>query len=153
MKLDLTPVRSSYVTPTFGGDDRMPLDHVLQKRLRRPMIAGAIVIGVLVIGLGTWASLSSLSTGIAAPGEVKVESNPKTIRHRETGIVRQILVQEGQRVRAGQPLITFNDVEARAANDVLQNQFDALQAQAARFTAEATNQPAPQFSPDLMARM
>jgi HlyD family type I secretion membrane fusion protein len=153
MKLDLTPVRSSYVTPTFGGDERMPVDAALQKRLRRPMITGAIVIGVLVIGLGTWASLSSVSTGITAPGEVKVESNIKTIRHRETGIVRQILVQEGQRVRAGQPLVLFNDVEARAAYDVMQNQYDALLAQAARFTAEATNQTAPQFSPELMARM
>jgi hypothetical protein len=45
MKLDLTPVRSSYVTPTFGGDEHMPTDQVLQKRLRRPMITGAIVIG------------------------------------------------------------------------------------------------------------
>jgi len=152
MKLDLTPVRSSYVTPTFGGDEVMPADHVLQKRLRRPMITGAIVIGVLVVGLGTWASFSSLSTGITAPGEVKVESNIKTIRHRETGIVKQILVQEGQLVRAGQPLITFNDVEARAANDVMQNQYDSLTAQAARFTAEATGQTAPQFAPDLMAR-
>ncbi len=153
MKLDLTPVRSSYVTPTFGGDDYLPTDQVLQKRLRRPMIIGAIVIGVLVIGLVTWASFSSISTGITAPGEVKVESNLKTIRHRETSVVKQILVQEGQRVRAGQPLITFNDVEARAANDVMQNQYDALSAQAARFTAEATGQASPQFAPDLMARM
>ena len=153
MKLDLTPVRSSYVTPAFGGEDVLPNDHVLQKRLRRPMIIGAAVIGVLVIGLGTWASFSSLATGITAQGEVKVESNLKTIRHRETGIVKQILVQEGQRVRAGQPLITFNDVEAKAAYDVLQNQYDSLQAQAARFAAEATGLPAPQFSPDLMARM
>ncbi len=153
MKLDLTPVRSSYVTPTFGGDDRLPVDALLQKRLRRPMITGAIVIGVLVIGLGTWASLSSLSTGITAPGEVRVESNLKTIRHRETGIVRQILVQEGQRVRAGQPMILFNDVEARAAYDVMQSQYDSLQAQAARFAAEAANQTTPQFSPDLMGRM
>src|SRR3954447_12959285 len=145
MKLDLTPIRSSYVTPTFGGDDRLPVDHVLQKRLRRPMIAGAIVIGVLVIGLGTWASLSSLSTGITAPGEVRVEANLKTIRHRELGTVRQILVHEGQRVHAGQPLITFSDVEARAGYDVLQGQYDAMQAQAARFAAEATGQATPQF--------
>src|SRR5580765_1583876 len=115
MKLDLTPVRSSYVAPTFGGDDRLPIDPALQRRLRRPMIVGAIVIAVLVLGLGIWASLSSLSTGISAQGEVRVESNKKTIRVKQTSTVRQILVTEGQHVRAGQPLITFNDVEARAS--------------------------------------
>ena len=153
MKLDLTPVRSSYVAPTFGGDDRAPIDPALQRRMRRPMIVGAIVIATLVLGLGLWASLSPLSTGITAQAEVRVEANKKTVRQKEGGRVRQILVQEGQLVRAGQPLILYSDVEARAANDVMQNQFDSLEAQAARFSAEATGRPTLNFPPELTARM
>jgi HlyD family type I secretion membrane fusion protein len=153
MKLDLTPVRSSYVAPTFGGDDQLPIDPALQRRMRRPMIVGAAIIGVLVLGLGLWASLTPLATGITASGEVRVESNKKTLRHREGGTVRQILVREGQHVRAGQPMILFNDVEARASYDVLQNQVDSLQVQAARFTAEATNRPTLAFPPEVMGRM
>jgi HlyD family type I secretion membrane fusion protein len=153
MKLDLTPVRSSYVAPTFGGDDRLPIDPALQRRMRHPMIVGAAIIALLVVGLGLWASLSPLSTGITAQGEVRVESNRKTIKAKSSGTVRQILVQEGQLVRAGQPLILFNDVEARAAYDVMQNQFDSLQSQAARLTAEATGKATPDFAPELLARM
>jgi HlyD family type I secretion membrane fusion protein len=153
MKLDLTPVRSSYVAPTFGGDDRLPIDPALQRRMRHPMIVGAAIIALLVVGLGLWASLSPLSTGITAQGEVRVESNRKTIKAKSSGTVRQILVQEGQLVRAGQPLILFNDVEARAAYDVMQNQFDSLQSQAARLTAEATGKATPEFAPELLARM
>lgn len=153
MKLDLTPVRSSYVAPTFGGDDRLPVDPALQRRMRRPMITGAIIIAVLVVGLGVWASLSPLTTGITAQAEVRVEANKKTLRHRESGTIRQLLVREGQHVRAGQPMIIYSDVEARASDDVLQNQYDSLQAQAARFTAEATNKLTPEFPPDLLARM
>ena len=153
MKLDLTPVRSSYVAPTFGGDELLPIDPALQRRMRRPMIVGAAIIGVLVLGLGLWASLTPLATGITASGEVRVESNKKTLRHREGGTVRQILVQEGQHVRASQPMILFNDVEARASYDVLQNQVDSLQVQAARFTAEATNRPTLEFPPEVMGRM
>ena len=152
MKLDLTPIRSSYVAPTFG-DDHLPIDPKLQRRLRRPMIIGATVIGVLVLGLGTWASLSPLSTGVSAQGEVRVESNKKTVRHKDSGTIRQILVHEGQHVRAGQPLILYNDVEARAAYDVLQNQYDSEQAQVARFSAEATGRNTPDFPPELLARM
>jgi HlyD family type I secretion membrane fusion protein len=153
MKHEIEPVRSTYVAPTFGGDDRAPLDPALKERLRRPMIIGAMVIGILVLGLGLWASLTSLSTGITAQAEVRVEANSKTIRHREGGVVRQILVREGQLVRAGQPLILYNDVEARAAYDVYQNQTDTLLAQSARFTAEATGRPTLEFPPELMARM
>ncbi|MDB5422717.1 MAG: rsaE [Phenylobacterium sp.] len=153
MKLDIGPVRSTYVAPTFGGDDRAPMDPRLQQRLHRPMKVGAAIIGVLVLGLGLWASVSSLSTGITAPGSVRVEANRKTMRHREGGTVRQILVQEGQHVRAGQPLIVFNDVEARAGYDVYQGQADALLAQAARFQAEGTGKATLEFAPDLTARM
>jgi HlyD family type I secretion membrane fusion protein len=153
MKLDLTPVRSSYVAPTFGGDDRLPIDPALQRRIRRPMIVGALIIAVLVLGVGLWASLSPLSVGVTAQGEVKVEANKKTIRHKESGTIRQILVQEGQHVRAGQPMILYNEVEARAAVDVMQNQYDSLESQLARYTAEATGKVAPEFAPDLLARM
>ena len=50
-------------------------------------------------------------------------------------------------------MILFNDVQARAAYDVMQNQFDSLQAQAARYAAEATGKTTPEFAPDLLSRM
>jgi HlyD family type I secretion membrane fusion protein len=153
MKLDLGPVRQSYVTPTFGGDDNAPMAPELEQRLRRPMVVGAGVIGAFVVGLGLWASISQLSTGITAPAEVRADAMRKTMRHRESGVVKQILVREGQYVRAGQPLLLFNDVEARAAVDVLQNQYDTLMAQNARFTAEATGKTLLEFPPELNARM
>jgi HlyD family type I secretion membrane fusion protein len=152
MKLDLQPIRQNYVAPNFGSDDRVPIDPRLEKRLRRPMVMGAAVIGVLVLGLSLWASLTPLSSGITAMAEVRVESNLKTLRHQETGIVRQILVHEGQHVSAGQPLIVFDDVAPKAARDVLQNQADSLMVQAARLNAEATGAPAIQFPPEVLSR-
>jgi HlyD family type I secretion membrane fusion protein len=152
MKLDLGPVRTGYVAPTFGAEVET-LDPRLEQRLRRPMIIGAAVIGGLVVGLGLWAALTPLASGVSAMGEVAVESNLKTIRHQESGIVRQIVVREGQLVRANQPMIIFDDTEARAAFDVMQNQADTLLAQAARARAEATDQTEIVFPPELTSRM
>jgi HlyD family type I secretion membrane fusion protein len=56
-------------------------------------------------------------------------------------------------VRAGQPLLLFNDVEARAAVSVLQNQYDTLLAQSARFAAEAMGKTAFELPAELTARM
>lgn len=153
MRLDLGPVRQGYVTPTFGGgDDQGPMAPELEARLRRPMVVGAGVIGAFVIGLGLWASFAQLASGISAPAQVQADTQRKTLRHREPGTVRQILVTEGQFVRSGQPLLVFDDVEARAAVDVLQNQYDTLMAQNARFSAESTHAPVLQMPAEIMAR-
>lgn len=158
MKLDFgqtrpDPDNHGYVVPTFGAEDRGPMAKELQTRLRKPMILGGIVIAVFVFGLGLWASLDKLATGITAVGEVRADTMRKTLRQREIGIVKQILVAEGQQVKAGQPLLLFNDVEARAAVDVLQNQYDTMITQNARFNAEATGAAAINFPAEIMARI
>lgn len=158
MKLDFgqtrpDPDNQGYVVPTFGAEDRGPMAKELQTRLRKPMILGGIVIAVFVFGLGLWASLDKLATGITAVGEVRADTMRKTLRQREIGIVKQILVAEGQQVKAGQPLLLFNDVEARAAVDVLQNQYDTMITQNARFNAEATGAATINFPAELMARI
>jgi HlyD family type I secretion membrane fusion protein len=147
------PARQEYVLPTFGTDEPKEMAPELQERLRRPMVMGAGVIVVFVFGLGLWASLDRLASGITAMAEVRVDSQRKTLRSKETGVVKQILVKEGQVVRPNQPLLLFNDVEARAAVDVLQNQYDTLMAQNARYTAEALNRGSLEFSPELTSRM
>lgn len=159
MKFDLStlakpPARRDYVLPTFGGGDEPDgLAPELQERLRKPMLTGVAVIAVFVVGLGVWASLDKLASGVTAIAEIRVDSQRKTLRAKEMGVVKQILVKEGQQVRPGQPLLLFNDVEARAAVDVLQNQYDTLIAQNARFTAEAMNRGSLELPAELTARM
>ena len=153
MKLDLTPARQNYVVPTFEGDERAPMAPELQNRLRRPMMVGAGIIGACVVGLGLWASVFQIDQGVSAPAEVRADAQRKTLRSRDVGLVRQILVREGQFVRAQQPVLLFNDVEARAAFDVFQSQYDTLLAQNARFSAEATGRSSLAFPPELTARM
>jgi HlyD family type I secretion membrane fusion protein len=153
MKLDLGPVQRDYVTPAFVGDDHAPMNPALIRRMRRPMLIGSGVIAVLVLGLGLWASMVPLASGIPAPAEIRVESNLKAIRHRESGTVRQILVKEGDYVKAGQPLIVFDDVEARSAVDVYQNQYDSALTQSVRYQAEARDSTQFEFPAELTSRM
>lgn len=158
MKFDLKtlarpPAKQDYVLPTFGSDEGASMAPELQERLRRPMLMGGAVIAIFVVGLGLWASLDQLASGVTAPAEVRVDSQRKTLRTKETGVVKQILAREGQLVKAGQPLLLFNDVEQRASVDVLQNQYDTLMATNARFAAEATGRASFDIPPELAARM
>lgn len=152
MKLDLGPANTQYVEPVFGAEDRGPMDSGLSSRLKRPMVLGAGVIGVFVVGLGLWASVTKIEHGVQAPAEVMAADNRKIMRALAGGTVRAIPVREGQRVKAGQVLLTFNEVEARASFDVSQNQYDVLISQNARFMAEATGRTTLQFPAELVAR-
>lgn len=153
MKTNLGPAKPAYLTPVFGGDEHAQINEELKARMRRPMRVGAGVIGVFVIGLGLWAAVTPLSTGVSAPAEVRVESNRKTLRHRDGGVVKQILVKEGQLVKAGQTLLTFNDVEAKAAYDVYRNQLDTLLAQTARYEAESAGRSTLTFPSEVTERL
>lgn len=152
MKLDLAPLRRNYVAPTFGSEPDLK-GQELTDRVRRPIVVGSAVIGAMVLGLGVWAGVTPLSSGVSAPGQVRVESNRKVLRRREPGVVKQILVREGDRVRPGQALLVFDDVQARAGFDVMRNQADAALTQLARFQAEATGKAGVTFPPEIMARM
>ncbi|MFN9033738.1 MAG: HlyD family type I secretion periplasmic adaptor subunit [Alphaproteobacteria bacterium] len=141
-----------WLSPALKVSDQ-PLDPDLERRLRRPMITGSILIGVFVLGFLGWAILAPLESAVIAPGVVRVEENRKILRHREGGIVRTIQVREGEKVKKDQILLTMDDVQPRAAVDVMQNQVDTYAAQVARFEAEASGARQIAFPAELTARI
>src|SRR3954447_12613664 len=99
---------------------------------RGPIWMGIAIMALFFCGLGRWAAYAPLNGAVVAPGVIKVEGNRKTIQHLDGGIVKQLLVKEGDRVEAGQHLIVLEDTQARAALDVLTQQFNVLRVQEAR---------------------
>ncbi|SMP50611.1 HlyD family secretion protein/membrane fusion protein, epimerase transport system [Desulfonatronum zhilinae] len=103
----------------------------------RPIIiAGLVIILLFFGGLGAWAAMATISAAVIAQGEVKVDSNRRTVQHLEGGIVREILVRDGDRVSRGQVLIRLEAEQVSAAYDLQQGQRDHLLAVKARLEAE-----------------
>jgi HlyD family type I secretion membrane fusion protein len=105
----------------------------IRRQRLRAFIPVAIATGLLVL----WSVTAPLSGAVIAAGKLKVELNRKTVQHQEGGIVREILVRDGQRVRAGQPLIVVGDVRNEAELSMLSDQLDAERLRHARALAEA----------------
>jgi len=105
-------------------------------RLRGVTLAGNLLILCFVLGLGTWSGFAPLESAAAASGVVESESSRKTIQHLEGGIIRKILVADGDVVRAGQTLISLEDTKARAEVQSLQGQLWDATAREARLQAE-----------------
>lgn len=138
--------------PGEFGREQTSLSDEQRRRIWRPIIVGSAVIAVFVVGFIIYAALSQVSGAVVSSGVVRVEGNRQTIKHRDGGVVREILVSEGARVDSGQPLIIFDDLQPRAQVDVLQNQEDSLQAQYARYRSEATRATNISFPKELLAR-
>lgn len=117
-----------------------------------PIAAGLAVMLVFFAGLGGWAAYAPLNGAIVAPAVVKVEGSRKTIQHLDGGIVKELRVKEGDRVAAGEVVIALEDTQARAARDVLAQQYDLLRGQEARLVAERDGVREIGFPADLLAR-
>ncbi|HKY01737.1 MAG TPA: HlyD family type I secretion periplasmic adaptor subunit [Burkholderiales bacterium] len=124
-------------------------EHGDLRNLRR---AGLLIILIFIVGIGTWAVFAPLSGAVIAPGVVKVDMNRKTLQHQEGGIVKEILVRDGQKVIAGQSLLVLDDVRVDANLELLRQQHDAELARQARLNAEKTVAAGIDYPESLLAR-
>jgi HlyD family type I secretion membrane fusion protein len=113
---------------------------------------GALVLALGILVMGGWLVAAPLSGAVIAAGFVKVDMNRKVVQHQEGGIVKQLLVRDGERVKAGQVLVVIEDVKLDATLDLLRTQHDGERAKAARLEAERAMSPAVKFPAELVAR-
>src|SRR5262245_39943161 len=103
---------------------------------RRMIFIGyAILIGSLGFFV-SWAAFARLDGAAVAPGVVSVETNRKTIQHLEGGIIRELLVRDGDLVQEGQILVRLDPTKAESAGDLYRTQLAIQLAQEARLVAE-----------------
>ncbi|MDE2430408.1 MAG: biotin/lipoyl-binding protein, partial [Burkholderiales bacterium] len=110
---------------------------------------GWIIVLVGVVGFFLWASLAKLDKGVPLSGTVAVSTNRKIIQHQTGGTVDEILVKDGDVVKAGQALVRMNDVNAKASAEIARVQLYAAQAIEARLLAERSNAKTISFPADL----
>ncbi|HET7595109.1 MAG TPA: HlyD family type I secretion periplasmic adaptor subunit [Stellaceae bacterium] len=121
-------------------------------RSRELVLAGSALIGIFVIGFGTWAVMAPLESAAVAMGSVVSESSRKTVQHLEGGIISAILVHDGDTVTAGQSLIRLDDTKARTTLLALRGQLWDAEAREARLVAERDGTDTIDIPADLVAQ-
>jgi protease secretion system membrane fusion protein len=94
---------------------------------------------IVLLGVGgflLWAIFAPLDKGVPLSGTVTKESNRKSVQHLTGGTVQDILVREGDTVKAGQVLVRMNDVLAKSQAEITRAQYASALAGQARMTAE-----------------
>lgn len=98
-------------------------------------VAGIILFTVFGIG-GIWAALAPLGGAVIASGRVIAEDRNRVIQHLEGGILKELMVREGDKVSEGQILARLDDTLLRAQLDADLLQAAILKVQLARRRAE-----------------
>jgi HlyD family secretion protein len=119
---------------------RTPVPPTPRIRLRGITWASNLLVCCFVLGFGTWSTFAHLQSAAIAFGAVESESSRKTVQHLEGGLIKEILVADGDVVRSGQVLISLDDTKARSEVDSLQGQLWDATAREARLQAEQQGQ-------------
>ena len=114
--------------------------------------------GLLVLTLGfggflLWAGLAPLDEGVPTMGMVTLDSKRKTVQHLSGGIVKEVLVQEGQQVKEGQPLLRLDGAVAKANYEAVRQRYLGYRAMQSRLFAEQAGRDAIDFHPDVKEAM
>jgi membrane fusion protein, type I secretion system len=81
---------------------------------RLPTALGALVLVLWVFGFGAWAAMAPLASAVVASGSFVATGQNKQVQHLEGGIIREMLVREGELVQANQPLLRLDDTAVKS---------------------------------------
>ncbi|GGD34661.1 HlyD family type I secretion periplasmic adaptor subunit [Aureimonas glaciei] len=122
----------------------------LRRTVAPTMRLGHGLIVVFLVGFFGWAVLAPLTAGAIAPGIVSPDGNRRTVQHLEGGIIAEIKVKDGDRVRKGDPLVVLQSIQAASSNRASLDQHRTLQATLARLEAQQRDAPNITFPRDLV---
>jgi len=110
---------------------------------------------IVLLGVGgflLWALLAPLDKGVPMGGTVAKESNRQAVQHQSGGTISQILVRDGDVVKAGQVLVRMNPIVAQSAVEMTDGQYLSALAVGARLQAEQAGAKSIKFPPQLEQR-
>ena len=114
--------------------------------------------GLLVLALGfggflLWAALAPLDEGVPTQGMVTLDTKRKMVQHLSGGIVKEVLVQEGQQVKEGQALMRLDGAVAKANFEAVRQRYLGFRAMQSRLFAEQAGSGEIDFHPDVKAAL
>lgn len=98
-----------------------------------------LVLWILGFGFGgflLWAAVVPLDEGVPTMGSVVIDTKRRPVQHLQGGTVKEVLVREGQLVKAGQVLLRLSDTTVRAEFENARQTLAGLQAQEKSRTAQ-----------------
>ncbi len=106
------------------------------RSLRRNLLLGLGAVAVLFAAVFGWGTLTEISGAVIAPGKLVADSNVKKVQHPTGGVVGDLRVKDGDRVKKGDVVVRLDETQARANLAIVTKALDEMDARQARLEAE-----------------
>lgn len=120
-------------------------------RARRSLRLGKLALALGLAGLLAWVAFAPLDEGVPAPGTVMVDTKRQPVQHLSGGLIKRVLVREGDLVKQGQPLVELDSAVARANFTAVRLRYLNERAAESRLLAEQNGAAAIALHPDVEA--
>lgn len=107
---------------------------------------------LLIGSVATWANTVNISGAVIAAGSLVVDSNVRKVQHLTGGVVKEIHVRDGVRVKQNDILVRLDETVTRSNLLIVTKNLDQLLARKARLEAERDDAPGIAFPKDLIVR-
>ena len=114
----------------------MTVTAIARRSMRRHIVAAIVVVSVLIVGVGGWGATTVISGAVVASGSLVVDSNVKKVQHLTGGIVGELRVRDGDRVRAGDIVLRLDETVTRANLAIITKGLNELMARKARLESD-----------------
>ncbi len=114
--------------------------------------AGIAVTALLVGSIAGWAGTTNIAGAVIAPGALVVDSNLRKVQHPTGGVIGEIFVRDGDRVRAGDILVRLDATITKSNLAIVSKGLDELLARKTRLEAERDERDGVSFPQELTAR-
>jgi HlyD family secretion protein len=129
----------------------MKVTSATRRSMRQHIVAAIVVASILIVGVGGWGATAVISGAVVASGSLVVESNVKKVQHLTGGIVGELRVRDGDRVRAGDIVVRLDETVTRANLAIVTKGLGELMARKARLESERDGRDAINFPAQLVA--
>lgn len=118
----------------------------------KALFIGLFATLLLFGGFGGWAVFTEISGAVIASGQIEVEQNRQVVQHPDGGVIADIVVDEGDTVKAGDILIRLDPTLEKSELNIIEGQLFELMARRGRLIAERDGKDVITFDPRLLAR-
>jgi len=120
--------------------------------IRQHLRAGLAGVIVLAGGVGGWAATTGLAGAVIGSGTLVVDSYSKKVQHPTGGVVSELNVREGAKVKVGAVLVRLDETVTRANLLIVVKSLDEQAARQTRLEAERDGEERLDFPAQLTAR-
>lgn len=106
------------------------------RSIRLHLVLSVFLFVFLIAGVGGWAATTEFSSAVIAHGSIVVDTHVKKVQHPTGGVVGEVRVRDGDRVRAGDTLVRLDDTITRSNLAIVSKGLDELRARRARLESE-----------------